>query len=189
MIEYLYGFLLWGGMTYLGAFATNRYRLDQFTVGLLIALFGIGMVAGGLMMGRIRRRFSENELATGAGIMIGAAFLAFIPHWPVSVFAAGMLVMGMGHVCLHTTLQVRGTEISSTGRGKAFSLFAFFLFSGISLGSAAFGLLVDAGHYEVMFAVAGIGMTGVGFATALAPQERTSPPDQNRGNGCTIHQP
>lgn len=62
---FLEGFLLWGGMTYLGSFATHRYSLDQFTVGLLIALFGMGMVAGGLLMGRLRRWFSENELAVG----------------------------------------------------------------------------------------------------------------------------
>ena len=43
---FLEGFLCWGGLTYLGAFAADRYRLDQFTVGLLIALFGVGMMAG-----------------------------------------------------------------------------------------------------------------------------------------------
>jgi predicted MFS family arabinose efflux permease len=183
---FLEGFLLWGGMTYLGAFATHRYSLDQFTVGLLIALFGIGMVAGGLLMGRLRRWFSENELAVGGGAMMGGAFLAFIPRWPEPVFAAGMFILGLGYLCLHSTLQVRGTEISSTARGKAFSLFAFNLFGGISIGSAVFGSLVDAGRYEWLFAIAGAGLIGVGFATALAPQGRASRQPQGTGEGCTI---
>ena len=57
--------------------------------------------------------------------------------------------MGLGFVCLHTTLQLRATEISTAARGKAFSLFIFCLFTGISAGSAVFGRLVDAGHYEI----------------------------------------
>ncbi len=171
---FLQGFLVWGGITYFGAFGIQRYHLNQFTVGLLIALFGIGIMTGGLMMGRIRSRYSENTLAIAGGLLMGLSYLAFIPHWPISVFAVGLLVMGLGYASLHTTLQLRGTEISATSRGKAFSLFTFSLFGGMSIGSAAFGWLVDAGSYEAMFAIAGVGLIGVGLATALAPQGRAS---------------
>ena len=161
-------------MTYFGSFGIHRYHLDQFTVGMFIALFGIGMMAGGLMMGRIRRRFSENTLAMAGGLLMGLSYLAFIPRWPMPIFAVGMFSMGLGYASLHTTLQLRGTEISATARGKAFSLFAFNLFGGLSMGSAVFGWLVDAGWYEAVFAIAGVGLIGVGLATALAPQGRTS---------------
>jgi MFS transporter, YNFM family, putative membrane transport protein len=171
---FLQGFLVWGGITYFGAFGIQRYHLNQFTVGLLIALFGVGIMTGGLMMGRIRSRYSENTLAIAGGLLMGLSYLAFIPHWPISVFVAGLLTMGLGYASLHTTLQLRGTEISTTSRGKAFSLFAFSLFGGMSIGSAAFGWLVDAGWYEAMFAIAGVGLIGVGLATALAPQGRAS---------------
>ena len=171
---FLQGFLVWGGITYFGAFGIQRYHLNQFTVGLLIALFGIGIMTGGLMMGRIRSRYSENTLAIAGGLLMGLSYLAFIPHWPISVFVVGLLTMGLGYASLHTTLQLRGTEISTTSRGKAFSLFAFSLFGGMSIGSAAFGWLVDAGWYEAMFAIAGVGLIGVGLATALAPQGRAS---------------
>ena len=126
------------------------------------------------MMGRIRRRYSENTLAMVGGLLMGLSYLAFIPHWPISVFVVGLLTMGLGYASLHTTLQLRGTEISATSRGKAFSLFAFSLFGGMSSGSAAFGWLVDAGWYEAVFAIAGVGLIGVGLATALAPQGRAS---------------
>jgi predicted MFS family arabinose efflux permease len=171
---FLQGFLVWGGITYFGAFGIQRYHLNQFTVGLLIALFGVGIMTGGLMMGRIRSRYSENTLAIAGGLLMGLSYLAFIPHWPISVFVAGLLTRGLGYASLHTTLQLRGTEISATSRGKAFSLFAFSLFGGMSIGSAAFGWLVDAGWYEAMFAIAGVGLIGVGLATALAPQGRAS---------------
>lgn len=158
------GLFLWGGMTYLGAFATHRHGLDQLRVGLLIALVGVGTMLGGLLMELIRRRLSENALAGLGGATMGAALLALIPRWPWPVFAAAMLVLGLGFVAMHTTLQVRGTEISRAARGKAFSLFAFFLFSGIGAGTAVLGPLVDAGREEAMIAVCAVGLVAIGAA-------------------------
>ncbi|MBI2456046.1 MAG: MFS transporter, partial [candidate division NC10 bacterium] len=162
---------LWGGVTYLGSFATTWYGLNQFSVGLLIALFGVGTMAGGLLMGLIRRRVSENVLAGIGGALMAAAFLVLIPRWPWVAFAGSMLALGLGFVGLHTTLQLRGTEISSTARGKAFSLFVFNLFAGISIGTAVLGRLVDAGRYEAVFALAGVGLIMIGLGTALPARQ------------------
>ena len=171
---FLEGFFVWGGMTYLGAFATRQYGFDQLIVGLLVALFGIGMMTGGLLMGRIRRRLSENMLAAVGGIFMGASYLALIPKWPYFIFATSLFFMGLGYVCLHTTLQVRGTEISPAARGKAFSLFAVTLFTGVAAGSALFGRLVDAGRYETIFFIAGIGLIVIGLVTTLSPPRSAS---------------
>jgi MFS transporter, YNFM family, putative membrane transport protein len=166
---FLEGLLLWGGVTYLGAFGMARHGLDQLTVGLLIALFGVGTMTGGLCMGAIRRRCTENTLALAGGVSMGLGYLLLVPHWPWPSFAAGMVLLGLGFVGLHTTLQLRGTEISPASRGKAFSLFVFNLFCGISIGTAVLGRLVDAGSYEVLFTVAGLGLIAIGVGTALAP--------------------
>jgi predicted MFS family arabinose efflux permease len=91
-----------------------------------------------------------------------------IPATGKAVFAVSMLVLGLGFVGLHTTLQLRGTDISSTARGKAFSLFAFFLFTGLSAGSAVLGRLVDRGEDRGMLAFVGLGLAAVGVGTALA---------------------
>jgi YNFM family putative membrane transporter len=171
---FLEGILVWGGLTYLGAFATRQYGFDQFIVGLLVALFGIGMMTGGFLMGRIRRRLSENGLAALGGLLMGASFLALIPKWPFIIFAISLFFMGLGYASLHTTLQVRATEINPAARGKAFSLFAFTLFSGIATGSALFGRLVDAGRYETMFVIAGIGLIVIGLVTTLSPPRSAS---------------
>jgi predicted MFS family arabinose efflux permease len=165
----LEGFLVWGGVTYLGSFATLRHGLDQFRVGLLIALFGVGIMTGGLLMAAIRRWISENVLAALGGALMGAAYLVLIPRWPSSTFGVSMLALGLGYAGLHTTLQLRGTEISPTARGKAFSLFAFTLFAGIAIGTAVLGRLVDAGRFDGLFAIAGVGLILIGLGTALAP--------------------
>ncbi len=160
------GLFLWGAVTYLGAFAARRHGLDQLAIGLLIALFGVGTMTGGSLMAPVRRRLSENALAGAGGSLMALAFLALIPRWPWPVFGAAMLPLGLGFVALHTTLQVRGTEISAASRGKAFSLFAFSLFAGIAVGTAALGRLVDAGHESLMLAISAVGLFTVGAATA-----------------------
>lgn len=166
---FLEGGLQWGPVTYLGAFAAGRHGFDQLQVGLLFALLGVGTMLGGALLGPLRRRWSEGALAGTGGLLMAAAFLAMVPRWPWPVFAVGLLVSGFGFVCLHTTLQLRGTELSPTARGKAFALFAFNLFVGMSIGTALLGRLVDAGRSEIMFVLAGVGLALIGLATAAAP--------------------
>jgi predicted MFS family arabinose efflux permease len=103
-------------------------------------------------------------------MLMGAALLLLVPSWPWIAFAASMPLLGLGCVGLHSTLQLRGTEIGGpAGRGKAFSLFAVNLFVGIAAGTAVMGRLVDAGRYEAMFIMAGVGLIGIGLGTSLAP--------------------
>ena len=119
-------------------------------------------------MARVRHWLSENALAASGGTLMGAAFVLLIPRWSWPVLAASTFFLGLGYAALHTTLQLRGTEISSTARGKAFSLFVFSLFAGNATGTAAFGRLVDAGRYELAFAISAAGLVAVGLGTALA---------------------
>ena len=162
---FLEGSLVWGGATYIGAFGAVRHGLDQLTVGLLFALVGVGTMTGGLLLGRVRRVLSENALARVGGSLMGAGYLLLIPRWPWPLFAVSMLALGLGYAGLHTTLQVRGTELSAGSRGTAFALFAFFLFAGIAIGTGVLGRLVDRGSYEAAFAAAGIGLAGIGLWT------------------------
>jgi predicted MFS family arabinose efflux permease len=147
-------------------------------VGLLIALFGVGTMAGGALLAPIRRWLSESGLAGVGGLLMGLSFFMIIPGagplgaWPA--FAAAMLLLGLGFAGLHTTLQVRGTEISQAARGKAFSLFPASLFSGVSIGTAALGLLVDRGGARVMLAGCGVGLILVGALTARIRRRRTA---------------
>ena len=160
------GFLCWGAVYYLGNFARRRHAFDQLQIGLLIALFGVGTMVGGSLMALLRRRLSENTVGGAGGALMAAAFLALIPRWPWPAFAVSMLILGLGYVGLHSTLQVRGTEISATARGKAFSLFAFSLFAGVAAGTALLGRLVDAGRDDTMLGISGVGLAVTGAVAA-----------------------
>ena len=49
-----------------------------------------------------------------------------------------------------------------------------------------YGLPVDAGRFDRMLMVSGIGLLSVGFATALAPEGRTISEQLSMGKVCTI---
>jgi len=159
-------FFLWGGYSYLGAFAARRHGLDQLQVGLVLALFGLGTMTGGLLVPRLQRVLSENALVRAGGLAMGAGFAALIPRWPWPVYACAMLALGLGYMALHTTLQLRGTEIAPAARGKAFSLFALFLFSGSALGTALLGRLIDAGRDDLLWGLCAGGLALVGLLAA-----------------------
>ncbi|HEY7434052.1 MAG TPA: MFS transporter [Methylomirabilota bacterium] len=168
------GFLLWGAVAYLGAYAAAEYGMSQLEVGLLFALFGVGTMVGGALMGPLRRRLSERGLARGGGLVMGLSLLMLVPTGPWPIFGAAMLLLGLGFVGLHTTLQVYGTEISQAARGKAFSLFPASLFLGMALGTAVMGPLVDAGGERVVLAVSGVGLAAVGAVTARIRRRRSA---------------
>jgi hypothetical protein len=44
----------------------------------------------------------------------------------------------------------------------------------MAAGSALFGRLVDAGRYETMFVIAGIGLIVIGLVTTLSPPRSAS---------------
>ena len=135
-------------------------------------------MVGGALMGSLRGRLSEGGLAWVGGLAMGLALLIIAPRiGPLDswvIFAAAMLLLGLGFVGLHTTLQVHATEISQAARGKAFSLFPFSLFSGVAAGTAAMGPLVDAGGEHVMLAGCGVGLVGVGIVTARIRRRRSA---------------
>jgi predicted MFS family arabinose efflux permease len=157
------GFLFWGGTTYLSVLVKERFAWNDFEVALLVSLFGVGTIAGGLVLGRLGGILPERHLTTWGGALQGAGFGALLPALPWPLVAAALLAIGLGFAGLHSTLQTRGTELAPGARGKAFSLFALGFFVGGALGTAALGRLVDAGRLDVAMAVCAAGLVAVGW--------------------------
>jgi predicted MFS family arabinose efflux permease len=162
----LEGIFLWGGFTYVGAVAVARFGLNALEVGLLLACYGAAVLAGGVSLPRLRAGMPERYLAALGGGLKGAGYLLMIPGGPVAVYAGALVMLGLGYVALHTTLQTRATEIVPEARGTAVALFAFCLFLGGALGAAAFAPLVDAGWHRVFLAICGTSLLGLGGLAA-----------------------
>jgi predicted MFS family arabinose efflux permease len=156
------GLFLWGSFTYLGAVAVARFGLNELEVGLLLACYGVATLAGGLLLPRIRGRLPEPHMAALGGGLKGGAYLLMSASESLPLFATAIVMLGFGYIALHTTLQTRATELAPEARGTAVALFAFFLFLGGALGSAAFGPLVEAGWHRLFLLICGLSLLFLG---------------------------
>ena len=161
----LEGLFLWGGFTYLGAVAVARFGLNELEVGLLLALYGAATLVAGVSLARIRSLVPERYLAPIGGGLKGVGYLLMIPRGPVALYGLAIAMLGLGYVALHTTLQTRATELAPEARGTAVALFAFSLFMGGSVGSAALGPLVAHGWHRLFLGICGASLLGLGVLT------------------------
>ncbi|WP_405577138.1 MFS transporter [Streptomyces sp. NBC_01092] len=70
------------------------------TLGMLVAMFPLGMVAGFALGGAAIRRSSPARLLLGGLSLVAVGSLGFIFSTDMAVFAVSRLVMGMGSGCL-----------------------------------------------------------------------------------------
>lgn len=163
----LEGLFVQGGFTYLGAYLQAQFGLDYLGIGLLLAGYGAATVVASRLLPRLLQRVREEGLILGGGLLLAAGFLVLgvLPDW--RLFPLSMIAMGVGFSFFHSTLQVRATELVPALRGTSVALFAFSLFLGAGVGTAAMGWLVSSAGYVPLGPVCGAGMLGVTVAARL----------------------
>jgi predicted MFS family arabinose efflux permease len=108
-------------------------------------------------------------------MLLGYMVALVLGNWQAVIPA--VIMLGAGFALCHTTLQTRATELSTTARGTAISLFAFSLFLGSGVGTAALGIVLDHRGYDGVLLLSGVALGLVAlFAPRLtAPVREVSP--------------
>lgn len=172
---FLEGFLVYGGLTYLGAYLRTDYGLGYGTIGLLLAGFGVGGLLYTVISRPVIRHLGENGMVRTGGMSVLAGFglMAFLPGWQLA--AVANFLIGFGFFLFHNTLQTNATQMAPDARGSAVSLFAFSLFMGQGAGVALLGLFVDRIGYFLVFLFCGIGMLLLGSWFARMVSHKINP--------------
>jgi predicted MFS family arabinose efflux permease len=164
-LAFVEGMLLFGGLTYLGAYLRDTWGLPYPTIGLLLSAYGVATLATGRLLGWSARRFDEPTRFVVGGLASAAGYglVVAIPSWELA--PPCLAILGVGYVAAHSVLQTRATELAPRARGTAIALFACNLFVGGSLGTAALGEAIATWGYRsvlgvvaallVLFAIAG----------------------------------
>jgi predicted MFS family arabinose efflux permease len=175
------GFLFMGAFSFISGWLEQRFALGSLGSGFVLSLAGVAQLASAWRLRQILRRFTERRLLATGGTSLALAYwcVALAPHW--SFVAFGCALLGVGFILCHTTLQTRATEAYPRSRGTAVALFAFSLFLGSGLGTAALGWVLDALGFEALFLLVGaslllftaavVRILGVRAAAASAPAE------------------
>lgn len=158
---FIEGFLLYGGLAYLGAFLRATFAIDYGTIGAMLAGFGAGGLLYILLSRPIIRRLGESGMVRtgGACVLTGFILMTVLPAWQYA--APANLLLGFGFFLVHNTLQANATQMAPDARGSAVSLFALFLFMGQASGIALLGLVLDRGGYVPVFLFCGGGMAAL----------------------------
>ena len=154
-LAFVEGMLLFGGLTFLGAYLRDQWGLSYVAIGLNLGLYGGALVISARLLPWFARRLSEPARFLWGGVACagGYAMLALAPSWELVTVV--MVVLGFGFTGAHAVLQARATEIVPRARGTAIAGFACALFMGGSVGTALLGVAIGlVGYQSVLFGLA-----------------------------------
>jgi predicted MFS family arabinose efflux permease len=165
---------MWGMFAYIGADLHLRFGLSFSTIGLFVAVFGIGGLAYALFVKRLLLRLGQPGLAIGGGAVLSIAFLTLASGWAWWLAPIAIAAIGFGFYMLHNTLQTNATQMSPQARGTAVAIFAAGLFIGQGTGTAIAAPIVDRFGAGPIFLASAIILPALAavFARALSRRAR-----------------
>jgi predicted MFS family arabinose efflux permease len=152
------GALSFGFLAFVPTVLYDRFGMPLTQAGGILAVFALGGLAFSRSAALVLRRFDPPAQARLAAFPLAAGFamLAAMPHWSWAVAACALA--GYGFYALHNTLQLTGTQLSTSSRGLAMSLFAGALFVGQAVGVVLAAMLFSRLGPAWTFGLAGTGL-------------------------------
>ncbi len=120
----------------------QQLHLGAGMYGLILGLMGVGGVSSGMLLPRLRGRFSRSGIVLGASLCscAGVAVLGLSRHWlPAS---GGMLLFGLGWVAAYSTMQA-AAQLSAPPwvRARSLAIYQLAQNGALTLGSFGWGFL------------------------------------------------
>jgi predicted MFS family arabinose efflux permease len=159
LVVFVEGILILGSFSYLGSNAAHALHLNNLGIGLLMAAFGVGVIAASRAAGRLADWLGRARLVALALVVAAAADLVVaLGSGQLALFAVGALLLGLGFMLAHSSLLTFATQFAERARGTAMSLVAFCFMVGGSIGTMIGGRVVLSAGYPVLYAVFGAGL-------------------------------
>ena len=152
------GGLLFGGLTYLGAFLRAEWELSYPTIGLVLATYGVASLIASRLLPWYARRVGEPMRFLSGMILTGIAYvaIALLTDWPP--FIGVSFALGLAFVGAHSVLQARATEAIPGARGTSVAVFACGLFLGGAIGTWGTGASIDLWGFRAAFGGLAVGV-------------------------------
>jgi predicted MFS family arabinose efflux permease len=169
LVVFFEGVLILGSFSYLGALAARSLDLGTLGIGLLMATFGVGVIAASRASARAAGRIGRPRLvAVGLASAATADLLVAFGSTQLAVAALGVLLLGLGFMFAHSSLLTTATQFAETARGTAMSLVAFSFMVGGALGTALGGRLIESTSYRDFYLAGGVALAALSAIALLA---------------------
>ena len=169
LVVFVEGILILGSFSYLGALASKNLGLGTFEIGLLMAVFGVGVIAASRASGRLAERIGRQRLvALGLAFAAAADLFVVVGSTRLGVMAVGVLLLGLGFMFAHSSLLTTATAFAERARGTAMSLVAFAFMVGGALGTALGGRIIEATSYREFYLIGGVGLVALTLVALFA---------------------
>ncbi|MHA6780643.1 MFS transporter [Pseudonocardia saturnea] len=122
--------------------------------GVVVSLFGVGVLASSWLVKALVGRLPPAGLAAIGGVLIMLGWAVVSVEVGLATVLAACALLGAGWAFFHSTLQGWATDVVPTARATAVSLFVAALFVGGAVGTALAAPLADAGAFVPMFRIA-----------------------------------
>ena len=144
---------------FMGTFLSERCGLTSTQAGLIMMLYGVMCLVGGMVSGRIgAARGPRSVILVGevSGLLAVVAFVAvtLTGAWPPALLAAGAL--GFGYILVQPTLVSLSMDADPTQTGLCTGLIGLGVFAGGGVGSAVGGWLLSATGYQALWVAAAV---------------------------------
>jgi predicted MFS family arabinose efflux permease len=169
LVVFVEGLLILGSFSYAGAYADKALGLQTLGIGLLMAVFGVGVIGGSRLSGRLAQRIGRPRLvALGLGSAAAADLVLAAAGSHLVAFAVAILLLGLGFMFAHSSLLTTATQFAEKARGAAMSLIAFAFMVGGSLGTMLGGRIILGASYRDLYLSFGVALVALGVVALLA---------------------
>jgi len=122
--------------------------------GLVVAVYGVAVLAGTRLIKRIASRAPAwVPISIGGAMGVGGYLAAAVDQHATAILLASVLIGGC-YAIFHSTMQAWATEIAPEVRGTAAALFVTCAFTGGAIGSALGALFAQEHQYGRLFLLA-----------------------------------
>ena len=144
---------------FMGTFLSERCGLTSTQAGLIMMLYGVMCLVGGMVSGRIgAARGPRAVILVGevSGLLAVVALVAvtLTGAWQPALLAAGAL--GFGYILVQPTLVSLSMDADPTQTGLCTGLIGLGVFAGGGVGSAVGGWLLSATGYQALWVAAAV---------------------------------
>jgi predicted MFS family arabinose efflux permease len=153
----------------------SKFGAEGF--GAMLALFGVGALAGAAVLARARRRFSSDAVIFGATLLFAVALCGLVRARTLAGASFFAAVAGLAWISILATLNVSAqTAAPSWVRARVISMYVLVLQGGLALGSAVWGVVASrAGVQSTITAAAAALAAGLLLAPWYRLQPSTNP--------------